>query len=108
MFLDPEQLAGDAGVDSGVVSHGTTFSPWDNPYEMKSNQKLHSYFVSTNKGVVFSLIGDHGAPAVSLAWILVSTSCTDHAGGDLTRSVEVGIAGALGISHGVQINLGKW
>ena len=63
-------------------------------------------FVSTNNGVVISLIRDQGAPAVSLARVLPSVRCTDHVGGDL--GFEVGVrAVALGIGHGVHINLGR-
>ena len=61
----------------------------------------------TNNGVVAPLIGDHGAPAVSLARVLPSISSTDHVGGDLSWSVEIGTAAALAISHGVHINLKK-
>ena len=61
----------------------------------------------TNNGVVAPLIGDHGAPAVSLARVLPSICSTDHVGGDLSWSVEIGTAAALAISHGVHINLKK-
>ena len=64
-------------------------------------------FVSTNNGVVISLIRDQGAPAVSLARVLPSVRSTDHVGGDFRGGVLGVRAGALGIGHGVHINLGR-
>ena len=59
----------------------------------------------TNNGVVAPLIGDHGAPAVSLARVLPSVRSTDHVRGDLWGGVEGVGCSALGVGHGVHINL---
>ena len=64
-------------------------------------------FVSTNNGVVISLIRDQGAPAVSLARVLRRGRSTDHVLGDVTGGVGGVRARALGVGHGVQINLGR-
>ena len=61
----------------------------------------------TNNGVVAPLIGDHGAPAVSLAGVLPNVRSTDHVGGDQTGGVGGVRVGALGVGHGVHINLRK-
>ena len=68
---------------------------------------LVNNFVSTNNGVVISFIRDQGAPAVSLARVLSSICSTDHVGGDLRGGVGGVRARALGVGHGVHINLGR-
>ena len=70
--------------------------------------KTNSYnFVSTNNRVVISLIGYHGSPAVSLAGVLPRGRSTDHVTSDVTGGVGGVRARALGVGHGVHINLGR-
>ena len=61
----------------------------------------------TNDGVVVAFISDERAPTVSLAGVLPSICSTDHVGGDLSWSVDIGGCAALDIGHCVDINLEK-
>ena len=72
-----------------------------------SVKPIHVNFVFTNNGVVISLIRDQGAPAVSLAGVLPSVRSTDHVLGDVIGGVGGVRARALGVGHGVHINLGR-
>ena len=67
--------------------------------------KIKNY-VSTNHRVVFPLIGDQGASAVSPACRLPSITSTYHAVSDFGSGFpENRRTAALNIGHGVQINL---
>ena len=50
---------------------------------LTSNLNGYGFTSLTNDGVVFALIGHHGAPTVALTGILACVSGADHVGGDL-------------------------
>ena len=110
LVVYPAQLAGDPRVHPRGVSLGTSEPPGDN----------------TDDGVVVALVGHHGSSAVSLQCklnlrshdpsrlmigeynltrVLASVLGADHVGGDVRGGVGSVGCRALGIGHGVNINL---